>query len=424
MLVQHLPKMALGLGIVAVIGFAPFQSLLRTSGIEAVVNARVITLRAPIDGEVHAAPSALGFGASLARGDTLFRIVNHRADRSRVDDLTLQIEQLKNERSGLAARLANVRTQLKDLSEQTRLFVETRIHQLAARQDELQAEVAAAQARNEEAKTTLDRFTTLADKGWLPRAQLNQARRDGAVAEKLEAAALKRREAVSVELAAAQLGVFVGGSNSDRPRYMERTDQLEQQVSSLADTLAERDHRIIRLNDKLAEEKARLTVLHTADVVAPANGSVWEILTAPEEEVRHGQDLLRVLDCSGLVVTAVVGEAVHNRLRVGSPARFQLRDRQEDLPGRVIRLTAASASPANLAIQPAAPTRESYHVTVAVPKLAEGQGCMVGRTGRLFFDDNLLAATTAPVRGSGRVFESDKTSYRVPTEPGLRRLSS
>jgi multidrug resistance efflux pump len=165
--------------------------------------------------------------------------------------LTRQIEQLKDERPGIAARLANARMLLEDLTEQTRLFAEARILQLEARQDELRAEVAAAQAKSEEAKTSLDRFTTLAGKGWLPRAQLNQAQRDGSVAEKLEAAAQKRLEAVGVELAAAQRGVFVGIGNSDRPRYMRRADQLEQQVSTLAHTLAERDQRIIRLTDEL-----------------------------------------------------------------------------------------------------------------------------------------------------------------------------
>jgi hypothetical protein len=39
------------------------------------------------------------------------------------------------------------------------------------------------------------------------------------------------------------------------------------------------------------------------------------------------------------------------------------------------------------AIQPSAPMRVSYHVTVAVPKLAEGHGCMVGRPGRVSFND-------------------------------------
>jgi multidrug resistance efflux pump len=111
---------------------------------------------------------------------------------------------------------------LTDLSEQLRLFAEARTLQLEARQDELRAELAAAQAKNEEARTTLERFATLAGKGWTTRAQLNQAQRYGSIAEKSQAAAEKRLEAASVELSAAQRGVFVGIGSNDRPRYMHR----------------------------------------------------------------------------------------------------------------------------------------------------------------------------------------------------------
>jgi multidrug resistance efflux pump len=163
-------------------------------------------------------------------------------------------------------------------------------------------------------------------------------------------------------------------------------DQLQQQVSNLADALAERDQRMIRLNDKLAEEKTRFNALAAAEVVALAKGSVWEILTAPDESVHRGQELLRVLDCSEPVVTAVVSEAVSSRIQVGSPVRFRPRDSREELPGKVTRLSATSTSPANLAIPFSTPG--SYHVTIVVPKLSEG--CPIGRTGRVFFDDVVL----------------------------------
>jgi hypothetical protein len=84
------------------------------------------------------------------------------------------------------------------------------------------------------------------------------------------------------------------------------------------------------------------------------------------------------------VVTAVVDEAVSSRIQVGSPVHFRPRDGRE-LPGTVIRLSAASVLPANLAIPSSALPPGSYHITVAVPEL--GQGCLIGRTGRMFFDN-------------------------------------
>ena len=95
-------------------------------------------------------------------------------------------------------------------------------------------------------------------------------------------------------------------------------------------------------------------------------------MTAPGETVVRGQELVRLLDCSGLVVTATVGEAAYNRLRVGQPARFRFRGESTDHEGRIIGLTGVATAPANLAIQPAALAKEPYRVTVAVPDWASG----------------------------------------------------
>jgi hypothetical protein len=84
-------------------------------------------------------------------------------------------------------------------------------------------------------------------------------------------------------------------------------------------------------------------------------------------------------------ISALVSESVYSQLQVGSAARFLPRGDQQELVGRVIRLS--RVSPSDLAIQPSAAPREPYHVAVFVPKLADGEGCSVGRTGRLKFDD-------------------------------------
>ena len=138
----------------------------------------------------------------------------------------------------------------------------------------------------------------------------------------------------------------------------------------------------------LGIDVARYKLLAAADMAAPAKGKIWETPVSPGQQVHRGQDVLRVLYCDRPLITALVSESVYNQLQVGSPARFLPRGDQQELAGRVIRLS--RVSPSNLAIQPSAATREAYHVAVFVPKLAEGEGCLVGRTGRLKFDDGPL----------------------------------
>ena len=134
-LAYRVSRRTLGLVIAAVIGLTALAKVPEIPRVEAVVNARVITLQAPIGGEVRAGPVRLDVGTSIARGDLLLRVANRGADHSRVDDLTGQIDQLAEERLGIANRLGNAHALLKDLADQTHLFVEARIMQLEARQD-------------------------------------------------------------------------------------------------------------------------------------------------------------------------------------------------------------------------------------------------------------------------------------------------
>jgi hypothetical protein len=89
-------------------------------------------------------------------------------------------------------------------------------------------------------------------------------------------------------------------------------------------------------------------------------------------------------------VTAVVNEAVYNRLQVGSPARFQPRDTRDEHLGRVVGVAAHSSAPASTAVRLSAHPPDSYQVTIAIPKLTDGQSCMAGRTGRVYFAGGAL----------------------------------
>ncbi len=193
-----------------------------------------------------------------------------------------------------------------------------------------------------------------------------------------------RLAGVKVERAALARDVFV--SDNDRPRSAQRADEVEQRLSEVTADIREREIRLKTLRGGLMEETKRYQELAVADLSAPVRGSVWEVMTAPGETVVRGQELVRLLDCTGLVVTATVGETAYNRLRIGDPARFRLRGQGTEHEGRIIGLTGVATAPANLAIQPSALAKEHYRVTVALPELARAGQCHVGRTGRVTFE--------------------------------------
>jgi multidrug resistance efflux pump len=178
------------------------------------------------------------------------------------------------------------------------------------------------------------------------------------------------------------------------PRSAQRLDEVGQQIVEASSQLDERKSRLSYLKTELEAESRLFERFSTAQVDATVRGRVWEVLTANGEEVRAGQDLLRVLDCGGAVVTATVSEAVYNKLYVGQPARFHLRGERQEYSGSVASLTGLAAAGSNFAIGQTALTREPYHVAIAVPGLAARAECNVGRTGQVTFDTSAAKAHT------------------------------
>lgn len=383
--VRRLIKTAVALALAVALGWIPLQRLLSTTSSEATVNARVITLRAPIEGRISDWRSASGVGTALHAGDTMFRIENARADRSRLDEIRRQIATLTAQRITSDERTAQLEMQRTEQLDQLQNFKQHRIAHIEARRREIVADKDAAVARFEAAAATLQRTATLRDKGFQSHATYDQALREQKVAQATIVALDRRTEAADVELTAARQGTFVADGYNDVPRSGQRASELAQAIAELKVARADQDRRLAQLQSQLEEETRLFHTVSIAEMTSPANGQVWEILTSPGEDVHRGQELMRVLDCRGAVVTAAVSEATFNKLHLGGPATFRLRGESTELPGRITGLYGLASVPANLAIHQKMLDREPYHAAVEVPALAAGDSCQIGRTGIVTF---------------------------------------
>ncbi|UVO35346.1 HlyD family efflux transporter periplasmic adaptor subunit [Bradyrhizobium arachidis] len=377
-------KIAIGLAIIAVFGWLPLRAIWENSSVEAVLNSRLVTLRTPIGGRVSAAQHVTD-QARLDAGTVVLRVVNSRGDRTRLDDLRRQKSRLENERPSLAAKLASAQSAQKDLARQASQFRDGRVLQLEARIAEIQTSIEAAAARRDEASAAVDRASSLAKSGNVSTVELARLTRELSVSQQTELGARKRLDAAKVELAAAQSGSFLGDSYNDRPSSVQREEEMRQRAGDLEADLAHTDTEIAWLANEIIVEEVRFADLSEANITTPVAGRVWEMMTSPGEDVQAGQPLLKVLDCSGAVITANVTESVYNRLQLGDRATFEPNDDGAPIPGTVINLTGAAGAPANLAINPDALSKEPYRVTVA-PRDAASHACAVGRTGRVVFE--------------------------------------
>jgi len=375
--------------------------LLAISSVEAVINAHMITVRAPIEGDISIVKGPLEGGLSFQAGDELLVIKNPRVDKTPLLNMQQSEEQLLTTVSALRAKKEVLERHAKELSAQKEQFRFGRIAQLEKRIGEIDADILSAQARREMAGKSVGRARALFAKGSIAEAFLENAERDDRVASETVKGLTDRRDGALVELKAVQGGTFVGDSYNDIPQSAQRSLAVELELAEVNVQLAGSIKQLANLRENLASEKQRYGQLSTAVIRAGVSGRIWETMTAPGEHVNAGQELMRLLDCKSTIVTASVSERDFEKLQMGQRARFRPTGGDTDYEGWIVNLTGLAAGASNNAIKQLLLSRAPYHVTLKFPELSSSSGCLISRAGRVIFDTGnspLNSSETAELR--------------------------
>lgn len=379
-------KSLLAVALALALGWLPVQRLLATTSAEAVVNARVITLRAPIEGEVSMQDADTDVGSMFSHDQNILVVRNPRADSSHLANLTRERNQLRTNIGALEGKKQLLITSLEELSVQQERFRIGRIEQLEQRLRQADTDSASAEAQYSVAADAMKRAMTLRKTDAVSQAFLDKAAGDAHVAEQAVKGQAERRKGMLVELDAAKRGTYVGDSYNDTPQSAQRKMEVSLELSDVQARLVGSRAELESVEAELVKEQERHDELSQVAIRSTVNGRIWEMLTAPGEHVNAGQDLVKLLDCGSAIVTASVSETAYQRLAVGQTATFRPRDGGEALKGTVVSLNGLSAVASNSAIQQNALSREPYHVTLRFPDLLKHTDCRIGRSGLVQFD--------------------------------------
>ncbi|MFN3628151.1 MAG: HlyD family secretion protein [Parvibaculum sp.] len=366
----------------------------QTAGVsaDAFVNARVTTTRAPIGGTFELVSRPLG--ARIDQGDTLGTIIDPLVDNVRLADLNQQRLATKAELDRLNATAEALTRSIEELQVRAENYQRERIEQLKSQIDGAQASAKAAEARLRYARLSLDRSSRLSDQGLRTGEALEQSRSLAEVAELDLANAQETVRSARINLAAAERGIFLGDGYNDAPYSEQRISELEVQRDQLQASATAQASVLEALDARIRAEQVRVNRLSSASLQANVSGLIWDYLAVSGEAVQRGQDLVTLVDCQSTIVTLSVTERVYNGITLGSSAQFRMNGSDQLLSGVVTRVAGSGASTVyeNLAIAPSERHLERFDVTLDVPALRQEPElfCLIGRTGRVFFEDRPL----------------------------------
>ncbi|TYC80087.1 HlyD family efflux transporter periplasmic adaptor subunit [Stappia sp. BW2] len=374
--------------VIVTAGFVIAGEHLSGTSADAVINARLTTVRAPTAGRLTLEHRLLG--SSVTEGEQLGSINDPLVDNVHLNELIREKAFVAAEIDRLTNMIAAIEQSISDLQARSERYQRQRIQQLEAELRALTFEIGAAEARGDEAEAAFQRSKKLTDRGLEPSASFERIRATQRVAAQDLESARQRAAIVEIELQAARSGTFLGDGYNDAPYSEQRISELTLDQSEKQALLNAQKAKAVALDNRINVERLRVNRLRSSKLISNVNGTIWEVLAANGETVGRGEPLMRLVNCSSTIVTLSVAESVYNRLKIGDLAKFRVNNDQKVLEGTITRLAGSGAETIyrNLAVAPSERHLQRFDVTLVAPTIREDPAlaCAIGRTGRVFFE--------------------------------------
>jgi hypothetical protein len=356
--------------------------LLYTTSSEAILNARVITLDAPIDGHIVNPPPPEG--TVVPANTSLLTIANPNIDASHLSALEAERTKASSELNAARQLTTTLDTELARLDKQMSSFRTATVERLGLSARQAQADAVAARASAVEAEHNAERKRALRDSATVSLADADRAEqaatRTAATAESARLAA----ERLAGELAAARQGVYISEDRNDVPYSEQRTDEFRVRRAEAAAQENSLAARIAQLDKQVADEQARVKRLSAADVHAPVSGVVWRPLITTGSPVGRDSEMLTLIDCSEIYATATLSGRRFDDLRPGGAATVRLLGSDIDYAATIVDVRAMRRSDAEERFAAPLPALDGKRI-LAIVKLNDPRGlasdkyCNVGR---------------------------------------------
>ncbi len=366
--------------------------------VDAVVNGALVELKAPEEGVVE--PLVFRTGDAIAKDSPIFRITNSRTSEVKPQELLSRLKQQQFELMGAQSQLLQQQKMLSLVSRDASQQIRLEDSEMGLQIQQLQSELEGGRSRLKLAELNYQRLAALKRQGAVPTIDVD-------IAKSEYDQRFSEVRSLETRIAAQQVNQKAVGQGLTLTRTRSNYDPSVRKQELELQILAEQQE-VLLLGQALRNTQAEFLKVRAetqkkqlSQVNAPANGVLWDLLAQPGQFVQQGDPLGRMMDCEQRWIDAVVDENALGSLQIGTPASVQLHGADNIvlqgeismIRGGVGRLVAGQDVLTPL--QRNLPRHTQVRVTlpgqaatalVSDAKVASGNLCYIGYTGRVTFD--------------------------------------
>lgn len=314
----RLLRLGLGAFLLALFAYAMIPGVFYSQASVGRVNADLVTLRAPIDGQISFGVAEIG--AWVTRGQTLAVLQDPPERDVRLANLQAQSMALSERIGGLEQQIAALEPILQRLSSDSQSFRSAVIGSLTAQVAEAEARVRQAEANVRLVEAQFKRIEPLAEKGYASRADFDRRRAEADVAKADLAAQRKTLDRLQQERSAADRGIYLTDSYNNAPYSQQRRDEVELQRLNLANRKTELEAERSQVERQIEAEQRRRQQIGEATVVSPVHGVLWRQLESEGSTIGTSAPLLQIADCSRIFFEILRDRRADQTLSIGDTA--------------------------------------------------------------------------------------------------------
>lgn len=319
------------IGLLAVI----VPAILKLQSNNAIINARVVPLIAPIEGMVI--DPILRTGQAVERGQEVLTVVNLRASKSVVSSLEVEYRTLFERSDRLEKQLAKIMALRDDLTSRLATHSRHDLKRIDFEIAEAAAQSLAQQGVVDELSLTLGKNKRLLAENFISDIEFERSvfALDVGLAD-LEALQA-RLQLLKSQREASLEGVYLGEGRNDVPYTQQKLDLIYLQIAELEGLRQETLGRLNAAQMQIELEKEMLSNATSVKLRSPVYGVVRRQVYAPGNDVVIGAELTELIDCESLFIEVAVSDNALQNLSVGSKVLFRLVGSAEWEDGKISR---------------------------------------------------------------------------------------
>ncbi|MEL6915493.1 MAG: HlyD family efflux transporter periplasmic adaptor subunit [Pseudomonadota bacterium] len=365
---------------------------LNTISESAVVNAPVVSIKAPFDGVLVDRPRRKGDAIPAQTSIVAFEA--RHEDRGELERLAARADYLGEEQRALRAEISELRALDGELARRADVVLSVASDVLRLDQAVLESRVVAARHRLAFLADEGERLERLNETGAVSVTRVEEARADIRAQQGL-------LEGLEIELAragrqirAVEEGALPAFGSEDGSYARQRRDEIAIRIADLETRAALAGAEVRRV---AAEQVALAAHIDARSVFAPrsdAGALAWTASPTADSPVARGDEILQVLDCSRRFLEVTLPETRFEAIDVGETAWVRLRGSEDAFvaPVESVQGAGATVQTGRVAAQPPLTTQGNYTLVLRLPAADVSDAdvatrfCDVGRTAQVRFE--------------------------------------